>query len=123
MGQNAETGQANRRGFPYDEYDSLNVPLGDLLRGERATAGKSLLDVERDLKIKATYIAAIENADLDAFSSRGFIAGYVRSYARYLGLDPEWTYERFSRESGFAGVHGFSARQAEASKAPIALAA
>ena len=122
MGQNGEIGKATPRGFPYDEYDSLDVPLGDLLRGERATAGKSLLDVERDLKIKATYIAAIENGDLDAFSSRGFIAGYVRSYARYLGLDPEWTYERFSRESGFNGVHGFSARQAEAAKRKVAAA-
>ncbi|MEM9318500.1 MAG: RodZ domain-containing protein [Pseudomonadota bacterium] len=109
-------GQSGGREIPYAEYETLDVPLGDLLRGERATLGKSLLDVERDLKIKATYIAAIENADLDAFASRGFIAGYVRSYARYLGLDPEWTYERFSRESGFRGTHGISAKQAEAAK-------
>ncbi|MBF9032186.1 DUF4115 domain-containing protein [Rhodobacterales bacterium HKCCE3408] len=109
-------GHTEAQGFPYEEYDSLDVPLGDILRGERATAGKSLLDVERDLKIKATYIAAIENSDLDAFASRGFIAGYVRSYARYLGLDPEWTYSRFARESGFTGVHGFSAQQAAAAR-------
>ncbi|MEM1274690.1 MAG: RodZ domain-containing protein [Pseudomonadota bacterium] len=114
MGQN--TGHSNGQGIPYEEYELLDVPLGDLLRGERATLGKSLLDVERDLKIRATYIAAIENADLDAFASRGFIAGYVRSYARYLGLDPEWTYARFSRESGFHGAHGISAKQAEAAK-------
>ncbi|MEM9755334.1 MAG: RodZ domain-containing protein [Pseudomonadota bacterium] len=111
-----DSGQSGDRSVPYEEFDALDVPLGDLLRGERATLGKSLLDVERELKIKATYIAAIENGDLDAFSSRGFIAGYVRSYARYLGLDAEWTYGRFSRESGFTGVHGFSAKQAEAAK-------
>ncbi|MBF9036647.1 DUF4115 domain-containing protein [Rhodobacterales bacterium HKCCE2091] len=115
-----KTGKPKAQRFPYEEYDAMDVPLGDILRGERATVGKSLLDVERDLKIKASYIAAIENADLDAFTSRGFIAGYVRSYARYLGLDPEWTYSRFSRESGFAGVHGFSARQAEQAKRKVA---
>jgi hypothetical protein len=84
----------------------FDVPLGDLMRGERATLGKSLLDVERELRIRATYIAAIENGDIDAFQSAGFIAGYVRSYARYLGMDPERTFQRFCEETGFRGVHG-----------------
>lgn len=100
----------------FDGYDITDVPLGDLMRGERATLGKSLLDVERDLKIRATYIAAIENGDVGAFSSPGFIAGYVRSYARYLGIDPDWTFRRFCAESGFAGVHDGSSQQAKAAK-------
>lgn len=108
--------QRSGRVVPYEDYDLLDVPLGDILRGERATLGKSLLDVERDLKIKASFIAAIENADLDAFSSRGFIAGYVRSYARYLGLDAEWTFERFSRESGYLGAKGINGGQVTTSK-------
>ncbi|MDG2474440.1 MAG: DUF4115 domain-containing protein [Paracoccaceae bacterium] len=83
-------------------FDQYEILLGDELRGERATLGKSLLDVQRELKIKASYIAAIENCDLQVFSNKGFIAGYVKSYARYLGLDPEPLYERFCRESGFS---------------------
>ena len=79
----------------FDGYDITDVALGDLMRGERATFGKSLLDVERELKIRAAYIAAIENGDVGAFSSPGFIAGYVRSYARYLGMEPKWTLRRF----------------------------
>jgi cytoskeletal protein RodZ len=90
----------------FDGYDMFDVPLGDLMRGERATLGKSLLDVERELRIRATYIAAIENGDIDAFQSAGFIAGYVRSYARYLGMDTERTFQRFCEETGFRGVHG-----------------
>ena len=83
-------------------FDQYEARLGDELRGERATIGKSLLDVQRDLKIKASYIAAIENCDLDVFSDQGFITGYVRSYARYLGLNPQIVYERFCLESGFS---------------------
>ncbi len=30
--------------------------LGDLMRGERATLGKSLLDVQRELRIRASYV-------------------------------------------------------------------
>ncbi len=96
--------EAKPKGF--DDYD---LRLGDLMRGERATLGKSLLDVQRELKIKATYIAAIENADVAAFETQGFVAGYVRSYARYLGMDPEWAYEKFCREAGFTLAHGMSA--------------
>lgn len=90
----------------FDDYD---VSLGDVMRGERATLGKSLLDVQRELKIKATYIAAIENCDPTVFETPGFIAGYVRSYARYLGLDAEWAFAAFCREGDFTVVHGMSA--------------
>ena len=110
------THDTNGTGASVDDFDMLDVPLGDLMRGERATMGKSLLDVERELKIKAAHIAAIENADLSVFSTKGFVAGYVRSYARYLGMEPEWTYKRFSKEAGFAGVHGTSALQAKRAK-------
>ena len=58
------------------------------MRGERATLGRTLLDVQRDLRIKAAYIAAIENADPAVFPNPSFIPGYVRSYARYLGPGP-----------------------------------
>jgi cytoskeletal protein RodZ len=90
-------------------FDDFELRLGDLMRGERATLGKSLLDVQRELKIKATYIAAIENADLSAFETPGFVAGYVRSYARYLAMDPEWAFERFCAEAGYSVSHGLSA--------------
>jgi cytoskeletal protein RodZ len=90
-------------------FDAFALRLGDLMRGERATLGKSLLDVQRELKIKAAYIAAIENADPTAFDTPGFIAGYVRSYARYLNMDPDWAFDTFCRESGFATAHGMSA--------------
>ncbi len=95
-------------------FDDFELRLGDLMRGERATLGKSLLDVQRELKIKATYIAAIENCDISAFETQGFVAGYVRSYARYLGMDPEWAYQRFCGEANFTVAHGMSAAASSA---------
>jgi len=106
-------------------YDSFPVKLGDLMRGERATLGKSLLDVQRDLRVKAAYISAIESCDSSAFQTPGFIAGYVRSYARYLGLDPEVTFAQFCAEAKFSGVHpgisqaGRSAKPAQKKSEPI----
>ena len=89
-------------------FDDYALRLGDMMRGERATMGKSLLDVQRELRIKASYIAAIENSDPSAFDTPGFIAGYVRSYARYLGMDPDEAFAHFCSESGFSVAHGMS---------------
>ena len=101
---------AKLKGF--DDYQTF---LGDIMRGERATLGKSLLDVQRELKIKAAYIAAIENSDPTAFETQGFVAGYVRSYARYLGMDPEKAFQKFCGESSFATTHGLAAGNAKSS--------
>lgn len=102
--RNEESEKVEARGF-----DAFELRLGDTMRGERATMGKSLLDVERELRIKANYISAIENSDPDAFDTPGFIPGYVRSYARYLGMDPDEAFKSFCEESGFSTAHGMSA--------------
>ena len=90
-------------------FDSYVVTLGDAMRGERATLGKTPEDVEAELKVKKSYILAIEDADPSVFAAPFVIAGYVRSYAKYLGLDPDECYRRFCEESGFAnpgaGIH------------------
>ncbi|MEX0284898.1 MAG: helix-turn-helix domain-containing protein [Paracoccaceae bacterium] len=99
-------------------FDDFELRLGDMMRGERATMGKSLLDVQRELRIKAAYIAAIENSDPSAFDTPGFIAGYVRSYARYLDMDPDTAFETFCKESGFSVAHGMSA-EASSIKKPM----
>ena len=91
-------------------FDDFELRLGDTLRGERATLGKSLFEVQNELKIKAAYISAIENCDPLAFDTPGFVAGYVRSYARYLNLDPDDVFKKFCSESGFATVHGMSVK-------------
>lgn len=89
-------------------FDDFEMRLGDIMRGERATLGKSLLDVQRELRIRASYVAAIENCDISAFDAPSFISGYVRSYARYLGMDQDWVFRRFCAESGFQPIHGMA---------------
>ncbi|MGF1445569.1 MAG: helix-turn-helix domain-containing protein [Pikeienuella sp.] len=82
-------------------FDDYEVTLGDQIRGERASMGKTIADVQRELRIKGELILGIENADLSAFPNDSVVSGYVRSYARYLRMDPDAVYERFCAESGF----------------------
>ncbi|VDS09740.1 cytoskeletal protein RodZ [Paracoccus haematequi] len=100
--------EENRQVEEVDHFLDNDTRLGDIMRGERATMGKSLLDVQRELRIRASYVAAIENCDITAFDTPSFVSGYVRSYARYLGMDTDWTFRRFCLESGFQPTHGMA---------------
>ncbi|MEO0682311.1 MAG: helix-turn-helix domain-containing protein, partial [Pseudomonadota bacterium] len=104
-------------------FDSYELRLGDELRGHRATLGKSLLDVQRELRIKASFIDGIENGDPSVVPNPGFVPGYVRAYARYLGLDPESVYRRFCEENGFVGQTSRMAQTGTSPKGGLALGA
>ena len=85
-------------------YDSYTVTLGDKLRGERATLGKTLDDIQKETRLRIEFLLGIENADITAFPAPSFIAGYVRSYASHLNLDPDECFNQFCKESGFIGL-------------------
>ena len=85
-------------------YDSYTVTLGDKLRGERATLCKTLEDILKETRLRIEFLLGIENADINAFPAPSFIAGYVRSYASHLNLDPDECFNQFCIESGFIGL-------------------
>ena len=102
-------------------FDSYPITLGDEMRGERASLGKSIDDAERDLRIKKRMIVAIENCDVEGFPNRSVVAGYVRSYARYLGMDADDCYQRFCAESGYQSPMTMMLAEREAGPARTAL--
>ncbi len=63
------------------------VSLGSILCGERMTLGKSLSEASSQLRIKESYIAAIEANSYHDIDRKDMIVGYLGSYARYLNLD------------------------------------
>lgn len=87
-------------------FKDYKIRLGDEMRGLRATMGKSFMDVERELHIRAHLVDAIEKADLDRIEAKWIIPGHVRTYAKYLGMNPENAYQRFCEESGFVAQPG-----------------
>ena len=85
----------------FDDYDST---LGDLMRGQRATLSKSLLDVQKELGLAPYIIFAIENGDLGAFPNKSLVGSYVLQYSKYLGWDPKKTYKKFCKETGHVSI-------------------
>ena len=70
-------------------FSDYNASLGDLMRGQRASLGKSLLDVQKELGLAPYIIFAIENGDLEAFPNKSLVGSYVLQYSKYLGWDPK----------------------------------
>lgn len=71
------------------------VPGGQLLRGARERRGLSIADVAKKTRIADRWITAIEEGRLDELPAPVFAIGYIRSYARTVGLEPGEIVERF----------------------------
>ena len=72
--------------------------LGEWLRTSREERGYDFDRVERDTRISRGYIEAMEHEQFDTLPAPVYARGFVRSYARYLGLDEEEALARMPRE-------------------------
>jgi hypothetical protein len=97
-----------RAGAQHDELAALrpaklilatDVHIGQALRQAREYLDLDLEDISQATHVRATFIDALEQLDLDLLPARAFATGYVKAYARALGLDPGAVVERFKRES------------------------
>lgn len=67
--------------------DNALAAIGKQLAKARDDAGMELKAVATELHLRVEVIQAIEDGDEAALPAAAFIRGYVRSYARFVGLD------------------------------------
>jgi transcriptional regulator with XRE-family HTH domain len=63
--------------------------LGKTLSQARVTRGLTLEDCERDTRISKRYLDALEREDWRVFPAPVYSRAFLRTYAQYLGLDPQ----------------------------------
>lgn len=63
--------------------------IGSTLREARVRRGLTLQQAEEDTKIRVRYLQAMENEEWDVLPGVAYAKGFLRTYATYLGLDPE----------------------------------
>lgn len=68
----------------------------------REQKGLDIQDVANALNFSASHITAIEEGRLDALPSRVFALGYLRAYARHVGLDENKAVDDYERLTGDA---------------------
>src|SRR5262245_15547700 len=74
--------------------------LPERLYTARERKGVDLYRAERDTKIRARYLGALERGDYKELPGAVYTKGFLRNYALYLGLDPEDVLLQWRRERG-----------------------
>ncbi len=70
--------------------------LGEEFRSAREARGLSVSDVAEQIHIRSVYLAAIENEEWTSIGAPVYVRGFIRTYARFLGLDGEAAVARFN---------------------------
>ncbi|HEY3164430.1 MAG TPA: RodZ domain-containing protein [Candidatus Limnocylindrales bacterium] len=74
--------------------------LSERLYAARERKGVDLYRAERDTKIRARYLAALERGEFRELPGDVYTKGFLRNYALYLGLDPDEIIGQWRRERG-----------------------
>jgi cytoskeleton protein RodZ len=70
--------------------------LGERFRAAREARGLSLSDVAEQIRIRSVYLAAIEEENWETIGAAVYVRGFLRTYARFLGIDPEEAVTEFN---------------------------
>ncbi len=88
------------RGEPRAAAGDAAPGLPERLLAARERKGVDLYRAERDTKIRARYLAALERGDYRELPGAVYTKGFLRNYALYLGLDPDEVLLQWRRERG-----------------------
>lgn len=69
--------------------------IGSILREARETKGFTLSDIHEQTRISVKFLKALESGQYDVLPTAASAKGYLRNYARFLGLNPEPILERY----------------------------
>ena len=72
--------------------------VGYTLRQERERQNLSISDIEQGTSIRATYIEAIENGEYDQLPGKVYTKGFIKNYAKFLGLDADSVAKEFAAD-------------------------
>ena len=73
-----------------NELANVDDNIGKALKDARLRKNLKVEDVAKTLKIRATYIVAIEDGDFSRLPSEVYLIGYIRTYSAFLGCSNNW---------------------------------
>lgn len=78
--------------------------VGEALRAERERKGLTIKDVEAATSVRALYLTAIEEGNYKIVPAEVYLKGFIRSYANFLGLNPQEMIDLYRQEQNPAPV-------------------
>ncbi len=85
---------------PLPDNFHTDLTVGEILRRTRVHYNISYEKAERDLRIKAEHLEALEHNSIERLPGRVYVFGYVRTYSDYLGLDGEKMVSLLKKQAG-----------------------
>lgn len=73
--------------------------IGEVLQDARLEQGRELSDIAAQTRIPLRHLSAIESGDHSALPAIPYTIGFVKNYAREVGVDPDAAAEQFRRET------------------------
>lgn len=74
--------------------------IGEQLRQAREAQGLSVSDIEKATHIRHTFVEALEEDRFQDLPDPAYVRGFIRNYARVVGLDPEPLVASFAQTAG-----------------------
>ena len=74
--------------------------IGEFFRQVRETKGLTIDEVASKTRIRTDFVKALEDGNFAKLPDQVFARGFVRSYARSLGLDEDDAIHRFTQSAG-----------------------
>jgi cytoskeleton protein RodZ len=74
--------------------------LGEEFRAAREARHLSLSDVSEQIHIRTIYLQSLEDEDWSAIAAPVYVRGFIRTYARFLGLPSEQAVAEFNDSIG-----------------------
>jgi len=70
-----------------DGTDLQQPGVGSIFRQTRESKGIKIQEISRVTRIRQSFIEAIENEEWNLLPPTGFIPGFLKTYAKYLGMN------------------------------------
>jgi len=80
--------------------------VGEYLKRERESRRVTLEEISKSTRISRPYLEALERNDFRFFSRPDYIHGFLRGYARHLGLEPGEVIKRYEFQQDLARLKG-----------------
>ncbi len=89
--------QAHIRRKKTNIEQKMSLTLGEKLRQAREERGITIMEVSEQTRISPLYLEAIENDDYSPLPGGIFNKGFVKSFAKYVGIDENEALQDYAR--------------------------
>ena len=79
---------------PATASDTPHQRIGSIIRAARENSGYSLEQVSKETRVHLSHLRAIEDMTPNLLGAPVYAKDYIKSYARFLGMDEQITLDR-----------------------------